>query len=222
MFSTRPRKPGALKIVWNRVKKDWKAGVKADLRVARSKRRESTLGGLLEQPLAWNRVAGTMQRYDAAKASWEMAKAALELFRLTANSMTELGPRPGFRKRCPPWRARRGRPAAPAQVPEAFTFLDQLHARLAKLPIEQQLREALVRLWWLRRSRSDDQAHKASRFWCKRSFVGNLHQTGTPGIGRLQVCYTQRFGPAAWWRASTASCECISRVIAPSTKSCWT
>jgi hypothetical protein len=47
------------------------------------------------------------------------------------------------------------------QAHESLTFLDQLHARLAKLPIKQELREALVRLWWLRRRRNDDQARKA-------------------------------------------------------------
>ncbi len=163
VFHTTKEARRVLKIVWNRVKKDWKAGVKADLRVARSKRKgEYAQGPAGAARSAWNRVAGTMQRYDAAKASWEMAKAALELFR------------PDGQLNDRAWAEARVQQALPAlagkawttlrhllQAPEAFTFLDQLHARLAKLPIEQQLREALVRLWWLRRSRSDDQAQKA-------------------------------------------------------------
>ena len=39
------------------------------------------------------------------------------------------------------------------RAPESFTFLDRLHAELESLPIAPELREAVVRLWWLRRQR---------------------------------------------------------------------
>jgi hypothetical protein len=47
------------------------------------------------------------------------------------------------------------------EAPEAFTFLDQLQARLAQQPVTAELSEALVRLWWLRQLRADDQGQKA-------------------------------------------------------------
>jgi hypothetical protein len=33
------------------------------------------------------------------------------------------------------------------------TFLDRLHSQLRELPVPQAMRDALVRLWWLRRQR---------------------------------------------------------------------
>jgi len=39
------------------------------------------------------------------------------------------------------------------QTPESFTFLDRMHSELARIPVSEELREALVRLWWLRRQR---------------------------------------------------------------------
>jgi hypothetical protein len=39
------------------------------------------------------------------------------------------------------------------QTPKSFTFLDRMHGELASLPVPAELREALVRLWWLRRQR---------------------------------------------------------------------
>src|SRR5208337_2030683 len=39
------------------------------------------------------------------------------------------------------------------RTPESFTFLDRMHDALALIPVRQELRDALVRLWWLRRQR---------------------------------------------------------------------
>src|SRR5208337_2128377 len=39
------------------------------------------------------------------------------------------------------------------RTPESFTFLDRKHDALALIPVRQELRDALVRLWWLRRQR---------------------------------------------------------------------
>lgn len=163
VFHTAKEARRVLKILWNRVKKDWKVAVTADLRVARFKRKgEYAHGPAGAARSAWSRVANSMERYDAAKAGWGTAKAALELFR----SEGRLNDRA--------WAEARVKEALPAlagkawttlrnllQAHESFTFLDQLHTRLAMLAIKQELREALVRLWWLRQSRDDDPAHQA-------------------------------------------------------------
>jgi hypothetical protein len=163
VFHTAKEARRVLKILWNRVKKDWKAALKTDLRVTRSKRKgEYAHGPAGAARSAWSRVATSMERYDAAKAGWQRAKAALEFFR------------PDGRLNDRAWAEARVKEALLAlagkawttlrhllQAHESLTFLDQLHARLATLPIKQELREALVRLWWLRRRRDDDQAHKA-------------------------------------------------------------
>lgn len=61
--------------------------------------------------------------------------------------------------------------------PTSFTFLDRLHAELAALPIAAELRDALVRLWWLRRLRPRDGgpavgaghvAHLVQRVYCSK------------------------------------------------------
>ena len=42
------------------------------------------------------------------------------------------------------------------QAKESFTFLDQLHDQLGQLAVPEELRAALVDLWWLRRQRPRD------------------------------------------------------------------
>jgi hypothetical protein len=163
VFHTTKEARRVLKILWNQVKKDWKAAEKADLQVARFKRRgQHAYRPAAAACAAWARVAKSMQRYDQARAAWQTAKEALELFR------------PDGRLNDRAWAQARVHEALPGlagkqwttlrhllEAPEAFTFLDQLHARLAQLPIAADLSEALVRLWWLRQSRADDQSQKA-------------------------------------------------------------
>ncbi len=164
VFHTMREARRVLKIHWNRVKKDWKAAEKADLRVARFQHKgEYTYKPAGAACSAWTKVAHSMKSYDAASAGWQMAKAALELFR------------PDGRLNDRAWAEARVSEALPAlagkpwttlrhllQSPKAFAFLDQLHAELGRLPIDQELREALVRLWWLRRrARKDDDGHHA-------------------------------------------------------------
>jgi hypothetical protein len=163
VFHTAKEARRVLKILWNRVKKDWKAAEKADLRVARFKRQ----GEYAHKPAgparsAWAKVAESMERYDAARAGWLIAKEALELFR------------PDGRLNDRAWAEARVKEALHAlagkawntlrhllQAEKAFTFLDRLHSRLGTLPINPELREALVRLWWLqRRCRANDDGHQ--------------------------------------------------------------
>jgi hypothetical protein len=176
VFHTTKEARRVLKILWNRVRKDWKAGVQADLRVARSRQG----GEYAHRPAgaarsAWTQVAHSMGRYDTAKAAWQGVKAALELFR------------PEGRLNDRAWAEARVQEALPGlagkawttlrhllQAHEAFTFLDQLQARLAELPIPQELREALVRLWWLRRSPDDDPAPKARAILVQEVICGKL------------------------------------------------
>lgn len=159
VFHTMREARRVLKIHWNKVKKDWKAAEKADLRVARFQRQgQYAYGPAGKARSAWIQVAKSMEHYDAARAGWQKAKAALELF----------GPDGRLNDRA--WAEAQVTAALPAlagkewttlrhllQSPKAFAFLDRLHAQLGRLPIDQELREALVRLWWLRhRARKGD------------------------------------------------------------------
>jgi hypothetical protein len=165
VFHTMMEARRVLKISWNAVKKDWKAAEKADLQVARFQRQgQYAYGPAGKARSAWIRVAKSMEHYDAAKAGWQKAKAALELF----------GPDGRLNDRA--WAQARVNAALPAlagkpwttlrhllQSPKAFAFLDRLHAELGRLPVSPELREALVRLWWLRRraAKGDDDGHHA-------------------------------------------------------------
>ena len=210
VFHTMKEARRVLKIHWNRVKKDWKAGEKADLRVARFQRR----GQYACKPAgaarsAWAQVAKSMQRYDAAKASWEMAKAALELFR------------PDGRLNDRAWAEARVCEALPGlagqawttlrhllQSRKAFAFLDRLHAELDRLPIGQELREALVRLTWLhRRARAgDDDGYHARAIVLQEVVCWKLAPDWQKWYG--EIAGTLR----ATIRASSAV-ECVNSVL---------
>jgi hypothetical protein len=164
VFHTMREARRVLKIHWNRVKKDWKAAEEADLRVARSQQK----GEYAYKPAgaarsAWTKVARSMESYDAASAGWQMAKAALELFRPDGQLNDRAWAEARVGEALPalagkPWTTLRHL----LQSPKAFAFLDRLHAELGRLPIDQGLREALVRLWWLRRrAREEDDGHHA-------------------------------------------------------------
>lgn len=209
VFHTIKEARRVLKIHWNRVRKDWKAGAKADLRVARFQRR----GQYASKPAgaarsAWAQVAKSMQRHDAAKAAWQRASTALELFR------------PDGQLNDRAWAWAQVQEALPAlggkawttlrhllQSSKAFTFLDRLHAELGRLPIGQELREALVRLFWLRRrARDDDDGHHAKAILLQEVVCWKLAPDWRRWYG--EVAGTLR----ATVRASS-TVECVNSVL---------
>jgi hypothetical protein len=150
-----------------------------------------------------------MQRHDAAKAGWETAKAALELFR------------PDGRLNDRAWAEARVNEALPAlagkawttlrnllQSRKAFAFLDGLHAKLDRLPIGQELREALVRLLWLhRRARGgDDDGYHAKAILLQEVVCWRLAPDWQKWYG--EIAGTLR----ATVRASSAV-ECVNSVL---------
>jgi hypothetical protein len=210
VFHTIKEARRVLKIHWNQVKKDWKAGEEADRRVARFKRRgqyaHRSVGAARS---AWVKVAKSMDRYDTARAGWQRAKAALELFR------------PDGRLNDREWAEARVREALPALggkawttlrhlllSRKAFTFLDRLHAKLDRVPTDPALREALVRLVWLRRRArgGDDQGHHAKAILLREVVCWKL----APNWQRLygEIAGTLR----ATVRASSAV-ECVNSVL---------
>jgi len=90
----------------------------------------------------------------AIEAAWKQAAPALAVFR------------PDGQLKDRAWAQAQVAPALPALVgrawvrvgnhlrtPESFTFSDRMHDALALTPVPHELRDALVRLWWLRRQR---------------------------------------------------------------------
>jgi len=145
----------ALAIDWNKVERDCEAFDKAEDQLQRTRRAgipcaiEARKAGR-----AWAKVVKSFNHYEAIEAAWKHAQAALAVFR------------PDGQLNDRAWAEAQVADALPALVgrawvrvvnhlrtPESFTFLDRMHDALALIPVRQELRDALVRLWWLRRQR---------------------------------------------------------------------
>ena len=210
VFHTMREARRVLKIHWNTVKKDWKAAEKADLRVAQFQRQgQYAYGPAGKARSAWTRVAKSMEHYDAAQAGWQKAKAALDLFR------------PDGRLNDRAWAQARVSEALPAlagkawttlrhllQSPKAFAFLDRLHAELGRLPISPELREALVRLWWLRRRarKGDDDGHHAKAILLQEVLCWKLAPD-------WQRWYSEVAGTLRTTVRASSAVECVNSVL---------
>jgi hypothetical protein len=154
-FHTKHEARQALAIDWNRVERDWEAYEDAEARVRKDQRQGiDARAAAGKARRAWAVAVESFDRYEAIEAAWKHAEAALAVSR------------PDGRLNDRAWAEARVAAALPALVgrawvrvvnhlraPESFTFLDRLHAELESLPIAPELREAAVRLWWLRRQR---------------------------------------------------------------------
>jgi hypothetical protein len=155
VFHTKHEACQALAIDWNQVERDCKAFDQAEAQVRKDQRH-----GINAQPAAvrarraWDKVIKSFDRYEAVEAAWKQAEVALGVFR------------PDGRLNDRAWAEAQVAPALPMlvgrawvkvrnhlQTPESFTFLDRMHSELARIPVSEELRDALVRLWWLRRQR---------------------------------------------------------------------
>src|SRR5208337_2130161 len=145
----------ALGIDWNQVERDWEAFEEAEKQLQRTRRAGIPCGPEARQAgRLWVKVVNSFEHYETIEAAWKHAAAALAVFR------------PDGQLNDRAWAEARVADALPALVgrawvkvvnhlrtPESFTFLDRMHAALALIPVSQELRDALVRLWWLRRQR---------------------------------------------------------------------
>lgn len=173
LFHAAKAATAALKILWNRVKKDWKAAEAADAKLARTRLRgEHANRPAATARAAWNAVERSMSRHDSARDAWRHARAAFEPLR------------PDGRLNNREWAETRIAEALPALAgdpfstlrgllgkPDALAFLDRLHRRLNALGLTQGLLDSLVRLWRLQRTPPDplrDEALLLRRLACSR------------------------------------------------------
>jgi hypothetical protein len=135
------------------VESRWARAEEADRQVARAWRNGGDrrgFGGAASK--AWKKVERAMERYDRAERAWKRIETAFELFR------------PDGRLNDRTWAE--GEIAAAVQELEgaewgklrraladrrSLTFLDRMQRQLATAEPRAELREALVRRWWLRR-----------------------------------------------------------------------
>jgi len=155
VFHTKHEARKALTIDWNQVERDCTAFDQAESQVRKDQRQGiNAVPAAMRARRAWNKLVQSFNRYEAIEAAWKQAEPALGVFR------------PDGRLNDRAWAEAQVAPALPGLVgrawvtvrhhlqnPESFTFLDRMHSELARIPVSEELREALVRLWWLRRQR---------------------------------------------------------------------
>lgn len=145
----------ALGIAWRRVE-----GVYDDYEAALAKVDRARRKGIPAHPEAGRargarrRVEASFAGYEAMEATWSEIACALEVFRPDGRLNDRAWAEARVAPRLPTLTGRAWTPVVNhLRDPSSFTFLDLLHAELKALPIAAELREALVRLWRLRRRR---------------------------------------------------------------------
>jgi hypothetical protein len=155
VFHTKHEARKALTSDWNRVERDCEAFDQAEAQVRKDQRQGiNAVPAAMRARRAWNKLVQSFNAYEAVEAAWKQAEPALGVFRpdgrlndrAWAEAQVALA-LSGLVGRA--WATVRNH----LQTPESFTFLDRMHSELARIPVAEELREALVRLWWLRRQR---------------------------------------------------------------------
>jgi hypothetical protein len=153
VFHTKQEGQRVLRKLWNHVESRWTEAEAADRQVERVWRRDGDRRGFGSAAArAWRKAEQWMERYDRVERAWKRTEAALELFR------------PDGRLNDRTWAA--GEIAATVKDLDgaewgkvrraladrrSLTFLDRMHRQLIAAEPRTELREALVRRWWLLR-----------------------------------------------------------------------
>jgi len=155
VFHTKKEACEALASTWNQVERDWEAYEQAIDQTRKAQRMGiDSRSTALKATRAWATTVKSFGCYETIEAAWKQAALALNVFRPDGRLNDRIWAEAQVASAIP---ALVGRAWVPVrnhlQAPEAFTFLDHLHSRLAEAQVPDELRDALVRLWWLRRQR---------------------------------------------------------------------
>ncbi|HMB02177.1 MAG TPA: hypothetical protein VKP69_00380 [Isosphaeraceae bacterium] len=153
VFHTTQEGQRALGPQWNQVEALWADADAADRRMEQARRQTGdTRGVATAAATAWAKAEAAFTLYEAAEAGWARARSALRVFRADGR----LNDRPRAQQEIAAalptlsgrhWSTVRGF----LQAEGTLTFLDRLHRQLQEAEQDVELREALVRMWWLRR-----------------------------------------------------------------------
>jgi hypothetical protein len=155
VFHTKREARRVLRALWGRAERLWEQAEAADRSVEQARRQgRDARGPARVARVAWKKAADAFRRYEAGEAGWKSAEPALSLFRpdgdLNDRSWAEAQVAAALPSLSgPEWSKVRGL----LQAPESLTFLDRVHEDLSRLAVAEELRGALVHLWWLRRQR---------------------------------------------------------------------
>ena len=153
VFHTKQEAQRVLRKLWNRVESRWARAEEADRQVEQAWRNDGDrrgFGGAAAR--AWKKVERLMERYDRMERAWKRIETAFELFR------------PDGRLNDRTWAAGEitaavkdldgaewGKLRRALADRRSLTFLDRMQRQLTAAEPRTELREALVRRWWLRR-----------------------------------------------------------------------
>jgi hypothetical protein len=153
VFHTKQEAQRVLRKLWNRMESRWTRAEEADRQVARAWRNGGDrrgFGGAAAK--AWKKVERAMERYDRVERAWKRIETAFELFRpdgrLNDRTWAE-GEIAAAVKELDG--AEWGKLRRALADRRSLTFLDRMQRQLAAAEPQAELREALVRRWWLRR-----------------------------------------------------------------------
>jgi hypothetical protein len=151
VFHTKQEAQRVLRKLWNRVESRWTRAEEADRQVARAWRNGGDrrgFGGAAAK--AWKKVERAMERYDRVEQAWKRIETAFELFRpdgrLNDRAWAE-GEIAAAVKELDG--AEWGKLRRALADRRSLTFLDRMQRQLAAAEPRTELREALVRRWWL-------------------------------------------------------------------------
>ncbi len=156
VFHTKQEAHRVLSTMWNKVERLWEQAEAASRAVEQARRQgQDARGATHRERLAWAKASQAFQEYEQGEAGWKRAEPVFNVF----------GPDGQLNDRS--WAQEQVALALPQlsgpqwskvrsflQAKESFTFLDRLHSQLGQLSMPEAVRDALVRLWWLRRQRS--------------------------------------------------------------------
>ena len=153
VFHTKQEAQRVLRKLWSRIESRWTRAEEADRQVQRAWRNGGDRRGFGSAAAsAWKKVERMMERYDRVERAWKRIETAFELFRpdgrLNDRTWAE-GEITAAVKELDG--AEWGKLRRALADKRSLTFLDRMQRQLATAEPRAELREALARLWRLRR-----------------------------------------------------------------------
>jgi len=156
VFHTKKEALPVIHRFWKKVEGVWEQAEKLDREAARLRwRGKRTRGVLRRAQNAWKKAEAMFVRAERIDAAWQRVEAALGVFRpdgrLNDRAWAEAEIAAALEQLTGPEWAKVRRMLGDRRT---LVFLDRMHRQLHEAEPKEELREALVRLWWLRRGRS--------------------------------------------------------------------
>lgn len=159
VFHSKYEASRVLRVKWSKVESLWVKAEQCDQEVKDCQQQGvDARGAAARARAAWDKAVAAFAQFEAEEEAWKQAASALELFRPAGQLNDEAWASEQLRQalsRLPGKEWAKVRRLL--QEPRSLTFLKQMQRDLAEVEPNQELREALAKLWWLRRRRRHDE-----------------------------------------------------------------